>query len=114
MTLGNGSPLYLVVEGNRRVASVKILLKDQEAGAANIQASVLTTLQSLPVIEIVGTGDERESYRHTLMAIRHISGIREWGPYQQVRRENVILCLHDHMALVPAIGPAPKGRSGSV
>jgi hypothetical protein len=84
-TTEDGLPLCLVIEGNRRVASVKLLLQDQAAGAANITANVLTSLQKLPVVEIVGSKSERESYRHTLMAIRHISGIREWGPYQQAK-----------------------------
>ena len=84
-TTDDGLPLYLVIEGNRRVASVKLLLQDQAAGAADIAAIVLESLQKLPVVEIIGSNEERENYRHTLMAIRHISGIREWGPYQQAK-----------------------------
>jgi hypothetical protein len=76
---------YVVIEGNRRVAAVKTLLKDHTEGAADIPPTVLATLEKLPVIEIVGTDQERRNYQQTLMAIRHIAGIREWGPYQQAK-----------------------------
>lgn len=78
-------PLFLVVEGNRRVASVKTILKDQLAGAVDMAKERLETLQNLPVIEIVGTDEERKNYQKTLMAIRHVAGIKEWGPYQQAK-----------------------------
>jgi hypothetical protein len=78
-------PLYLVIEGNRRVAAVKTILRDNVAGAVNLSPERLATMQSLPVIEIIGTEEERKNYQKTLMAIRHVAGIREWGPYQQAR-----------------------------
>ena len=69
---------YLIVEGNRRVAAVKILLSDT-AGAVDISEAYLHTLQHLPVIEVIGSEDERKDYQRTLMAIRHVAGIKEWG-----------------------------------
>ena len=42
-------------------------------------------MTNFTVIEIVGTEAERLNYQKTLMAIRHVAGIREWGPYQQAR-----------------------------
>jgi hypothetical protein len=83
---GNGArDLYLVVEGNRRVAAVQSLLAEQVAGATDIPEEILTTMQNLPAIVITGTTTERNDYKQTLMAIRHIAGIREWGPYQQAK-----------------------------
>jgi len=76
---------YLVIEGNRRVAAVKTLLADQAAGAADPPENVLASMRELPVAVLQGTEDERRSYQQTLMAIRHVAGIREWGPYQQAR-----------------------------
>jgi hypothetical protein len=78
-------PRYLVIEGNRRVAAIKLLLSEYEAGATDISEGHLATLRELPAIEIIGTDEEREEYQQTLMAIRHIAGIKEWGPYQQAR-----------------------------
>ncbi len=80
-----GSPRYLVIEGNRRVAAVKTLIRDHNAGAADIPAEVYQSVVKLPVVEITGTHDERLHYQKTLMAIRHVAGIREWGPYQQAK-----------------------------
>ena len=76
---------YLVIEGNRRVAAVKTLLYDQAVGAVDIPGEVLESLRHLRVIELIGTAAERKDYQQTLMAIRHIAGIREWGPYQQAK-----------------------------
>jgi hypothetical protein len=79
------NPKFVVIEGNRRVAAVKSLLSDHEAGAVDIEEEILQTLQTLPVIEMTGSEAERRDYQQTLMAIRHIAGIREWGPYQQAK-----------------------------
>ena len=78
-------PKYLVIEGNRRVAAVKTILRDHTAGALDIEQERLASLRRLPVIEIKGSEEERHGYQKTLMAIRHVAGIREWGPYQQAR-----------------------------
>lgn len=76
---------YLVVEGNRRVAAVKTLLAEQAAGAADIPEPALNSIAAIPSIQIAGTDDERRAYKQKLMAIRHIAGIKEWGPYQQAK-----------------------------
>lgn len=76
---------YIVVEGNRRTAAIKTILADHGGGGLNLTDAVLESLQQFTVIEIVGTDAERANYQKTLMAIRHVAGIREWGPYQQAR-----------------------------
>ena len=78
-------PLYVVVEGNRRAAAITMILRDHEGGALTLTPEVLETLGTVSVIEIVGTEAERSRYQKTLMAIRHVAGIQEWGPYQQAR-----------------------------
>lgn len=83
---GDSEPqTYLVVEGNRRTAAIKTLLRDHKAGAVTIPSDVMSTLQHIPVVEIIGTDLERQRYQKTLMAIRHVAGIREWGAYQQAK-----------------------------
>ncbi|MBX3740105.1 MAG: hypothetical protein KF712_03870 [Akkermansiaceae bacterium] len=76
---------YLVVEGNRRVAAVKTLLAEQAAGSADIPEATLLSIATIPSIEITGTPEERHAYKQKLMAIRHVAGIKEWGPYQQAK-----------------------------
>ena len=76
---------YVIVEGNRRGAAIKTLLSDDAGGAIDLSGDVSATLTELPVIEIIGSEAERRDYQKTLMAIRHVAGIREWGPYQQAK-----------------------------
>lgn len=78
-------PLYLIIEGNRRGAAIKTLLDDSVAGSIDLSDSVLESLTQVPVVMLSGTDDETASYQKTLMAIRHVAGIQEWGPYQQAK-----------------------------
>jgi hypothetical protein len=80
-----GDPKYLVVEGNRRLAAIKTLLTDATGGALDLKEETFSSIKSFSVIELIGTDEERLTYQKTLMAIRHVAGIREWGPYQQAR-----------------------------
>jgi hypothetical protein len=80
-----GNKRFLVIEGNRRVACLKTLLEDHLAGAVDLTDNIKETLEEIPIVVLVGTGAEISSYQQTLMAIRHVAGIREWGPYQQAK-----------------------------
>ncbi|CAI8713604.1 hypothetical protein [Pseudomonas chlororaphis] len=77
--------LYVVIEGNRRTAALKTLLADNIGGALDLSQKTLDTITQFDVLELIGTDEERANYQKTLMAIRHVAGIREWGPYQQAR-----------------------------
>ncbi|MBS7545734.1 hypothetical protein [Ancylobacter oerskovii] len=76
---------YLVIEGNRRAAALKTILKDYNESTLDLSPEKLATIENISVIEITGSESERQGYQKTLMAIRHVAGIREWGPYQQAR-----------------------------
>jgi hypothetical protein len=80
-----GNKRYLVIEGNRRAAALKTLLSDHAAGAIDLSEAVKASLEKIPVVVLVGSEEDIESYQRTLMAIRHVAGIREWGPYQQAK-----------------------------
>lgn len=77
--------IYVVIEGNRRTAALKTLLADNIGGALDLSKKTLDTISNFDVLELIGTDEERANYQKTLMAIRHVAGIREWGPYQQAR-----------------------------
>jgi DNA-binding SARP family transcriptional activator len=74
---------YLVIEGNRRVAAIKSLLDEFRNAVITIPEDKLATMIALPAFVLGGSEDARASLRQTLMAIRHVAGIREWEPYQQ-------------------------------
>lgn len=76
---------YLVVEGNRRVAAIKSLLDEVKGGSITIPGEMLKSFKKFQVIELTGSEAERADYKQILMAIRHVTGIREWGSYQQAK-----------------------------
>jgi hypothetical protein len=80
-----GKEQYLVIEGNRRAASIKTLLSEANSGSVDLSESVKSSLERVPVVVLTGTEEEIGTYQRTLMAIRHVAGIREWGPYQQAK-----------------------------
>ena len=73
-----GNKRYLIIEDNRRVASLTTLLADNLAGAVDLADDIKKTLEEIPVVVLLGTEEEIASYQQTLMAIRHVAGIREW------------------------------------
>ncbi len=76
--------LYMVVEGNRRLAAIKSLLGEAASGEIDLDGEVEMSLKELPAVLIQGgTSDQREEHARHLQGIRHIAGIKQWGPYQQ-------------------------------
>lgn len=73
--------LYLVVEGNRRIAALRWIREDHAAGIS-APTDVLTALENVPVIVIES---EDEATYLALMAVRHVGGIKEWGGYQRAK-----------------------------
>jgi len=73
---------FLVVEGNRRTAALRWIKEDHEAGVA-IREDILATLAALPVI-VIGK-DEDPSLHLSLMGVRHVGGVNEWGGYQRAK-----------------------------
>lgn len=88
--------LYVVVEGNRRVAAIKSILDDHGAGI-DVPEHVLSSLQELPILVAEEDGED-QAFRASLMGIRHVSGIKEWGGYQ---RASLIVQMHDELDLDP-------------
>jgi hypothetical protein len=71
-------------------------LEDHEAGVA-IPGSTLVTLTELPVL--IAEGDAPDKiFRSSLMGIRHVAGIKQWGGYQ---RSKLIISMRDDMNLDP-------------
>ena len=73
---------YVVVEGNRRLAALRWLNDDDRAGV-DIPDSVKETISAVPVVVIDSEDDD--SVYLSLMGIRHVGGIRQWGGYQRAK-----------------------------
>ena len=74
---------FLVVEGNRRVASLKSLLKDDEDGVIHLTNKEKASFQSIPCAVLQSEGATLRHAERVIMGIRHIAGPKEWGAYQQ-------------------------------
>lgn len=79
------SDKYVVIEGNRRVASLRSLLLDEQAGEITLPDELREKMKSLPVLVIKGETQERDALARTIQGLRHTPGVKAWGPYQQAQ-----------------------------
>lgn len=71
---------YVVLEGNRRIASAKELLDEHKAGELTLPPNILSSLEEVPVLVYEG---EDGDVAWDLQAMRHLSGIKNWRLYSQ-------------------------------
>jgi hypothetical protein len=83
---------YLVIEGNRRVAALKSLIKENKDGVSELSESDIASFQKIPCAILNVPQKLMQHAERVIMGIRHIAGPREWGAYQQAQ---LILELHD-------------------
>jgi hypothetical protein len=80
---GEGVEQYLVIEGNRRVAALK-QIREEQNGGVEIPPGVAATLEAVPCL-IADEEGQDPYFRETLMGIRHVGGIKQWGGYQRAK-----------------------------
>ncbi|MFZ2473083.1 MAG: ParB N-terminal domain-containing protein [Methanothrix sp.] len=78
------SSKYIVIEGNRRLAAVKWIIEDHLAGL-EIRDELLESFKKLPVVIVEDAGNEDKIFQYSLMGIRHVSSIKQWGGYQRAK-----------------------------
>jgi AAA15 family ATPase/GTPase/uncharacterized protein YdcH (DUF465 family) len=78
--LPNGG--YVVVEGNRRVAALKFLEQEYENKRIDLGNLDRAIFSHVPVVMY---SDADEIHHLTLMALKHISGNRKWGEWNQAK-----------------------------
>jgi hypothetical protein len=76
-------PRYLVIEGNRRVAALK-QIREEQGGGIELPKQVAATLEAVPCLVVEQEGQD-QYFRETLMGIRHVGGIKQWGGYQRAK-----------------------------
>jgi len=82
---------YLVVEGNRRIAALKFLQHEYENKAIDLGELDPDFFSQVPVVMYSGAD---EVHHLTLMALKHISGNKKWGEWNQAK---LLQTLHiDH------------------
>jgi hypothetical protein len=77
--------LYLVVEGNRRIAALKSILRDHDEGVLTLSKSQIANFSRIPVAVLEESGEELTRAERVIMGIRHITGPRPWGAYQRAQ-----------------------------
>jgi hypothetical protein len=81
---GDGDDKFVVVEGNRRLTALKWLLQLHNEGKETLspdQLSQFTEFEGLVLAPDVPV----EQASIVLPGLRHVSGIKEWGPYQKAK-----------------------------
>ena len=76
---------FLVVEGNRRVAALKSLLQEHKEGVVDLSQAQVTSFSKIPCAVLQAEGKDLIHAQRVIMGIRHITGPREWGAYQQAQ-----------------------------
>ncbi|PIA79447.1 hypothetical protein BFR04_00950 [Gaetbulibacter sp. 4G1] len=73
---------YIVLEGNRRISTVKTLLNEHQEGIITLDSNILESLKNIEVLVYSGAD---KNIIWLLQGMRHINGIKEWGALQQAR-----------------------------
>jgi predicted ATPase len=88
-----GGGAFVVVEGNRRVAALKFLQQEYESKGIDLGKLDPEVFSQVPVV-LYTDGDEL--HHLTLMALKHISGNKKWGEWNQAQ---LLEQLHKHHGL---------------
>ncbi len=82
--IANQPSKYVVIEGNRRVTALRWLVQLHENGKETFTENRLRNLRR---IECLLLDDKQATLSATLVlpGLRHVSGIKEWGPYQKAK-----------------------------
>jgi hypothetical protein len=78
------SKRYVVIEGNRRVSALKWLIDLHNSAKETFTEEQLTNFRELEVL-LLDQENAPNSAVWILPGLRHVSGIKEWGPYQKAR-----------------------------
>ena len=75
---------YIVIEGNRRVSALKWLIALHETGKETFSQQQIDNFSHLECL-LLNDSVAPEMAHLILPGLRHISGIKEWGPYQKAK-----------------------------
>ena len=75
---------YIIVEGNRRTAALKWLVELHTTARETFLPEQMRNFTELQVL-LLDDEHAPDSTRWILPGLRHVSGIKEWGPYQKAR-----------------------------
>lgn len=82
---------YLVIEGNRRVAALKFLQQEYDLKGIDLNRLSYEFFSQVPVVLYT---DADEVHHLTLMALKHISGNKKWGEWNQAKLIEALRDVH--------------------
>ena len=82
---------YVVVEGNRRIAALKFLSEQYEGKGIDLGKLDKNIFSKIPIVLYE---DPDEIHHLTLMALKHISGNRKWGEWNQAKLLETLRVMH--------------------
>ena len=82
---------FVVIEGNRRISACKRLMEELNAKEREINEDLIDGIRCPRVLVFKVNKEEAEHCKWILQGLRHISGPKGWGPYQQARAVEVLL-----------------------
>jgi hypothetical protein len=77
-----GDGKYVAIEGNRRLTALRWLLELHREGKETLVADQLEQFTNLEAL-VLDASAPLEQASIVLPGLRHVSGIKEWGPYQK-------------------------------
>lgn len=80
----DGIDKFVVIEGNRRVTALKWLVDLHELGKETFTDAQLSNFNELNAL-ILDDTVAPETASLILPGLRHVSGVKEWGPYQKAK-----------------------------
>lgn len=81
---GDGVPRFVVVEGNRRVTAILWLLQLHDEGKETLSDELIQQVTKFEAL-LLDAEVAPEVAQLILPGLRHVSGIKEWGPYQKAK-----------------------------
>lgn len=79
---------YVVVEGNRRIATMKILLDEHEKEEKRLPEHILKSMESINAL--VYSGDLQE-IAWIAQGLRHAKGPKKWGTYEEAKFLDILV-----------------------
>lgn len=96
---------FIVLEGNRRLAAVKHILRNRSKYEAPENKAKIDSLTRIPVLKFPSSGANQEAVQRIYLGLRHLLGYREWPPLSKAKfLHNEIKAVGDVDRVVRELG----------
>jgi len=75
---------YYCLEGNRRLACLRLIMQDCEAGEIDLRNDVIDSIATIEIY-VLKEKDRADRAKNIIQGVRHMSGVKDWRPYQKAK-----------------------------